>query len=62
VKKELYMKCLTRQEMEKMIEDAFNEGKLWAETYVSWFKPTKEDHEERLKAINEIILKSVGEV
>lgn len=45
----------TEEEVKKAIEVAFNSGKIWAETYVSWFAPTEKDHANQLELITKRI-------
>jgi len=39
---------ISSEQLKSMIESAFLEGQLWGVTYSTWFKPTEEQHKEKL--------------
>ena len=48
-KKRIRVYKISDETLIKIVSKAFAEGILWAETYVSWFDPSKEDTEKRKK-------------
>lgn len=42
--------CLTDEKLERAFRKMFSMGEAWAVTYTTWFEPSKEDTELRIKS------------
>ena len=40
---------ITDHQLERVIEKAFYKGLNWGHVYISWFEPSQEDHDKKLK-------------
>ena len=39
---------ISTEDFVKIVEDSFNKGKLWGETYSGWFIPTDEQNKAKI--------------
>lgn len=42
--------CLTDEKLERAFRKMFSMGEAWAVTYTTWFSPSKEDTEAKVKS------------
>ncbi|GAG10784.1 unnamed protein product [marine sediment metagenome] len=53
---------VSRGNIKTIIRKAFKDGQDWAKVYISWFDPSEEDHEAKMKKTTTRILRAISKL
>jgi len=54
---------ISKDKLVDLLQQMFENGKTWGETYTSWFIPTEEDHKKKLQeSFDKIGLELIGKI